>query len=63
MANLESLVAFNAALELLKDRGMNSLIKEVYEKCKSELELEDSKMKNHVKAIYDYFQPKKFQIK
>ena len=55
MANLESLVAFNAALELLKDRGMNSLIKEVYEKCKSELELEDSKMKNHVKAIYDIF--------
>ena len=55
MANLESLVAFNAALELLKDRGMNSLIKEVYKKCKSELELEDSKMKNHVKAIYDLF--------
>ena len=55
MANLESLVAFNAALELLKDRGMNSLIKEVYEKCKGELELEDSKMKNHVKAIYDLF--------
>ncbi|MAU49271.1 MAG: amidophosphoribosyltransferase [Flavobacteriaceae bacterium] len=55
MANLESLVAFNAALELLKDRGMNSLIKEVYEKCKSELELEDSKMKNHVKAVYDLF--------
>ena len=55
MANLESLVAFNAALELLKDRGMNSLIKEVYEKCKSELELEDSKMKNHVKAVYGLF--------
>ena len=55
MANLESLVAFNAALELLKDRGMNSLIKEVYEKCKSELELDDSKMRNHVKAIYDLF--------
>ena len=55
MANLESLVAFNAALELLKDRGMNSLIKEVYEKCKSELDLEDSKMKNHVKAVYDLF--------
>ena len=55
MANLESLVAFNAALELLKDRGMNSLIKEVYKKCKSELELDDSEMKNHVKAIYDLF--------
>ena len=55
MANLESLVAFNAALELLKERGMNSLIKEIYEKCKSELELKDSEMKNHVKAIYDLF--------
>ncbi len=55
MANLESLVAFNAALQLLKDRRMNSIIKEIYEKCKSELELDDSKMKNHVKAIYDLF--------
>ena len=63
MANLESLVAFNAALELLKDRGMNSLIKEVYEKCKSELELEDSKMKNHVKAIYDLFSAKEISDK
>ena len=55
MANLESLIAFNAALELLKELGKNSLIKEVYENCKSELELEDSKMENKVKAIYDPF--------
>ena len=55
MANLESLIAFSAALELLKDRGMNSLLKEIYEKCKIELKLEDNKMKNHVKAIYDSF--------
>ena len=55
MANLESLIAFNAALELLKDRDKTSLIKEVYENCKSELELEDSKMENKVKAIYDPF--------
>ena len=40
MANLESLIAFNAALELLKDHKQTSLIKEVYENCKSELELE-----------------------
>ena len=55
MANLESLIAFSAALELLKDRGMDSLLKEIYEKCKIELKLEDNKMKNHVKAIYDSF--------
>ena len=55
MANLESLIAFNASLELLKERSKTSLIKEVYENCKSELELEDSKMENKVKAIYAPF--------
>ena len=57
MANLESLVAFNAALSLLKDRGMESLIKETYDKCKRELELDVKEMKNHVKEIYDAFTP------
>ena len=55
MANLESLVAFNAALELLKQREMDSLINEVYEKCKNELLLEDDKMENCVKSIYESF--------
>ena len=57
MANLESLVAFNAALSLLKDRGMESLIKETYDKCKKELELDVKEMKNQVKEIYDPFTP------
>ena len=55
MANLESLVAFNAALSLLKDSGMESLIKETYDKCKKELELDVKEMKNHVKEIYNAF--------
>ena len=55
MANLESLIAFNAALELLKEHNQSALIKEVYENCKSELELEDNKMENKVKAIYAPF--------
>ena len=55
MANLETLIAFNAALELLKEKGMNSLIKEVYKNCKKELKLEDKNMENCVKAIYKYF--------
>ena len=55
MANLDSLVAFNAALELLKDRNMSHLIKEIYKKCKTELELEDAEMTNQVKAIYNPF--------
>ena len=55
MANLESLIAFNAALSLLKENGLDSLIKEVYNACKKELELADDEMRNHVKKIYDHF--------
>ena len=63
MANLESLVAFNAALELLKERKMDSLIKEVYEKCKNELQLEDDRMGNCVKSIYESFKAEEISNK
>ena len=39
MANLESLIAFNAALALLKEKNKSSLIKDIYLKCKEELKL------------------------
>jgi len=55
MANLESLVAFRAALELLKDRNQFDLIEKVYQKCLSQVGLKDSRVKNYVKDIYDKF--------
>ena len=55
MANLESLIAFNAALSLLKERGLESVINKVYKKCKKELDLNDDEMVNHVKEIYNQF--------
>ena len=55
MANLESLIAFNAALSLLKERGLESVINKVYKKCKKELNLNDEEMVNHVKEIYNQF--------
>ena len=55
MANLESLVAFRAALELLKDRNKYDLVEEVYQKCKAQVDLEDKDVKNFVKEIYDQF--------
>ena len=55
MANLESLIAFNAALSLLKERGLESTIEKVYENCKMELDLNDEEMVNHVKEIYNQF--------
>jgi amidophosphoribosyltransferase len=55
MANLESLIAFNAALSLLKEKGLRSIIDKVYKKCKKELDLNDEEMVNHVKEIYNQF--------
>ena len=55
MANLESLIAFRAALELLKDQGKYDLVDEVYKKCKAQINLEDKDVKNFVKEIYDPF--------
>ncbi len=55
MANLESLVAFRAALELLKDNGKYDIVEDVYKKCKAQVDLEDKDVKNFVKEIYDPF--------
>ncbi len=55
MARLEGLVAFRAALDLLKDAGKYDLIEEVYNKCKLQEHLEDKDVKNFVKEIYEPF--------
>ncbi|TWO33814.1 amidophosphoribosyltransferase [Seonamhaeicola sediminis] len=55
MANLESLVAFQAALALHKDNDTYSTIEEVYNKCKDQEDLDDKEVKNFVKEIYDPF--------
>ena len=55
MANLESLVAFRAALELLKDNNKYGLVEEVYKKCKAQVDLKDKDVKNFVKEIYANF--------
>tara|TARA_Y100000991_G_scaffold201523_1_gene174634 strand:+ start:628 stop:2526 length:1899 start_codon:yes stop_codon:yes gene_type:complete len=55
MANLEGLVAFRAALSLLKDTGKNELIGKIYSKCKAQENYEDSEVENFVKEIYAPF--------
>ena len=63
MARLEDLVAFEAALELHKERGSDHIIKEVYEKCKSQVDLEDSQVINYVKEIYVPFSEEEISAK
>ncbi|MFY0712232.1 amidophosphoribosyltransferase [Seonamhaeicola sp. NFXS20] len=55
MANLESLIAFRAALELLKDNNKYHIVEDVYNKCKAQEDLEDKDVQNFVKEIYNPF--------
>ncbi|WP_034060280.1 amidophosphoribosyltransferase [Lacinutrix jangbogonensis] len=63
MANLETLVAFNAALELLKDNNKYDLVETVYHKCKAQVSLADKDVKNFVNEIYDQFTPEEISAK
>jgi amidophosphoribosyltransferase len=55
MANLESLIAFRAALELLKDNNRYHLVEDVYKKCLTQVNLKDKEVVNYVKEIYADF--------
>ena len=57
MAKLEGLVAFRAALDLLKERNLYHIVDEVYAKCKSQENFADTDVVNYVTAIYDQFTP------
>jgi amidophosphoribosyltransferase len=55
MAKLEGLVAFRAALELLKERNLYHIVDEVYTKCKAQENYHDNDVVNYVTAIYAPF--------
>ncbi len=55
MARLEEFCVFRAAIQLLKDRGMEELIRSVYEACRKELLKPKEEMVNLVKGIYEPF--------
>ena len=55
MARLEHLVAFQAALELHKDRGTYDVVEKIYHQCKEQITMEDASVINHVKKLYAPF--------
>jgi amidophosphoribosyltransferase len=55
MAKMNEFAAFRAAIELLKERGLSSIIENTYKEAKSELKKEMSLQKNVVKSIYKPF--------
>ena len=63
MAKLEGLVAFRAALELLKERNLYHIVDEVYAKCKAQENFKDAEVVNYVTAIYEPFTPEEISDK
>ena len=55
MAKLEGLVAFRAALDLLKERNLYHIVEEVYQKSKAQENYKDVDVVNFVKEIYAPF--------
>ncbi|SMO71138.1 amidophosphoribosyltransferase [Saccharicrinis carchari] len=55
MAKLGDFCAFQAAIALLKERGMQQVIDEVYKKCKEQQNLPKEEIVNYVKEIYKPF--------
>jgi amidophosphoribosyltransferase len=55
MSRMGEFVAFEAAISLLKEQGKESIINDVYKKCKDSASLPKEDVVNYVKAIYEPF--------
>ncbi len=55
MSRMSEFIAFKAAIALLKERGMQNVIDEVYEKCVEQSRKQKEEIVNHVKGIYAPF--------
>ena len=63
MARMGDLIAFRAAIQLIKDSKQESIIEKVYKKCLVENKKEVEKIKNVVKEIYDPFNDEQISLK
>lgn len=61
MSELGKFIAFEAAIELIKERGQTQLLDEVYELCRDEVK--KGGPVNHVRRIYDGFAPEEISRK
>ncbi|HBL37676.1 MAG TPA: amidophosphoribosyltransferase [Flavobacteriales bacterium] len=55
MARLGDFIAFQAAISLIQERGLQHIIDETYERCKTQIQLPKEENVNQVKAIYEPF--------
>tara|TARA_B100000524_G_scaffold187944_2_gene97374 strand:+ start:1020 stop:2921 length:1902 start_codon:yes stop_codon:yes gene_type:complete len=63
MAKLGDFIAFNAAIALLRERGMENTIENVYTNCLGQMDLPKEEVVNFVKDIYSPFKPEEISAK
>ncbi|MCK9162934.1 MAG: amidophosphoribosyltransferase [Bacteroidales bacterium] len=55
MSRMTEFIAFNAAIDLLKERGLQHIIDDIYFKCKEQVNIPKEEVVNHVREIYKPF--------
>ncbi len=63
MASMDQFIAFKAAIELLKERGMKDVIARAYHKSKEQAKMPKEQMVNYVKEIYAPFTDEEISAK
>ncbi len=63
MAKMGDFIAFQAAIQLLKENKKEQLINNIYNKCKKQENYPKEKIKNYVKEIYKPFTPEEISKK
>ncbi len=63
MAKLSDFIAFKAAISLLKETHQESIVNEVYKKCKAQENLRKESIINYVKEIYKPFSARQISEK
>lgn len=63
MSKLKDFVAFRAAIELLKENHMSSIIEDVYKRCKTQEFIPKEQIQNFVKEIYEPFTAEQISAK
>ncbi|MFA7369858.1 MAG: hypothetical protein WC334_09460, partial [Kiritimatiellales bacterium] len=63
MSKLKDFVAFQAAVALVKERGREAVLKQIYDACKVSLDLPRDRVCNEVKTLYAPFTPAEIEKK
>lgn len=63
MAKMGDFIAFKAAVALIKERNMDTLMQDVYQKCKAQEMLPKDEVVNYVREIYEPFTAEEISAK